>query len=54
MHTPFSVCISSECSGDAAHKLMRVCSMADQIFNIYIKSNELTNFFTKQPFNYEL
>ena len=32
---PFSVCMSSECSGDAVHKCMRVCSLADQIFNIY-------------------
>ena len=29
---------------------MRVCSLADQIFNIYKKSNELTNFFKKHPF----
>ena len=36
IHTPFSVYTSSECSDEAAHKLMRVCSLADQIFNIYI------------------
>ena len=30
---------------------MRVCSLADQIFNIYKKkSNELTNFFKKHQF----
>ena len=37
IHTPFSAYTSSECSGDAAHKLMRACSLADQIFNIHIK-----------------